>query len=146
MKKTRLLFYFLAGSALLSFFSCASKSEKNLGKQNLISLELESNPTTGCSWQAQISDEEIAVLESDEYVQDKSEPGMTGVGGVQTLTFRILKTGETKIQLAYGRQWEGGEIFEKRTALLSADKNLNGKIEFLNSENPNYTGSELRQN
>jgi len=141
MKKLNSLFYFLAGAALLSFSSCASKSEKNLGSESLISLELKSNPTTGCSWKAKIADEKIAVLESDEYVQDKAEPEMTGVGGTQTLTFKILKEGKTQIELVYGQQWNGGGIFEKRTLLLSADKSFKGKIETLNSEITNYVAS-----
>lgn len=141
MKKLSSIFYFLAEAALLSFSSCASKSEKNLGSESLISLELKSNPTTGCSWKAEIADEKIAVLESDKYVQDKAEPEMTGVGGTQTLTFKILKEGKTQIELVYGQQWNGGGIFEKRTVLLSADKNLKGKIETLNSEITNYVAS-----
>ncbi len=141
MKKINLLFYILAGMSLLSFFSCASKSEKNLESESLISIELKSNPTTGSSWKAEIADEKIAILKSDEYVQDKAEPGMTGVGGTQTLTFKILKEGKAQINLVYGQQWKGGAIFEKRTILLSADKNLRGKIETLDSEITNYVAS-----
>lgn len=141
MKKTNLLFYFLVGMSLLSFSSCASKSEKNLGNKTLVSVELKSNPTTGSSWKAEIADEKIAVLEKDEYVQDKAEPEMTGVGGTQTLTFKILHEGKTQINLVYGQQWNGGSVFEKRTVLLSADKNLKGKIEILDSEITNFVAS-----
>jgi len=141
-EKANLIFYFIAMTAVFCFCSCASNSHKNAEGNteekteaaNLISVELESNPTTGCSWEAEITDEKIAVLESDEYVQDEAEAGMTGVGGVQTLTFKILKEGKTEIKLVYGRHWKGGEIYESRTVLLLADKNLNGKIEALNSE------------
>lgn len=140
-EKANLIFYSLM-LAVFCFSSCASNPQKNAEGNieekteaaNLVSVELESNPTTGCSWKAEIADEKIAVLENDEYVQDEAEPGMTGVGGVQTLTFRILKEGKTEIELVYGRHWKGGETYERRTLLLLADKNLNGKIETLDSE------------
>lgn len=140
-EKANLFFYSLM-LAVFCFSSCASNPQKNAEGNieekteaaNLVSVWLESNPTTGCSWKAEIADEKIAVLESDEYVQDEAEPGMTGVGGVQTLTFKILKEGKTEITLVYGRHWKGGEIYERRTVLLLADRNLNGKIEALNSE------------
>ncbi len=141
-EKANLIFYFLVLAAVFCFSSCVSNPQKNAAiniaknaeTENLISIELESNPTTGCSWKTEIADEKIAVLESDEYVQDEAEPEMLGVGGVQTLAFRILKEGKTEIELVYGRHWKGGEIYERRTVLLLADKNLNGKIETLNSE------------
>lgn len=133
-EKANLIFYSLALAAAFCFSSCASNPQKNAETANLISVELESNPTTGCSWRAEIADGKIAVLESDEYIQDEAEPGMTGVGGIQTLTFRILKEGKTEIKLVYGQHWKGGGIYERRTLLLLADKNLNGKIETLDSE------------
>ncbi len=140
-EKANLIFYSLV-MAVFCFYSCASNPQKNAEGNieekteaaNLVSVVLESNPTTGCSWKAEIADEKIAVLESDRYVQDEAEPGMTGVGGVQTLTFKILKEGKTEITLVYGRHWKGGEIYERRMVLLLADRNLNGKIEALNSE------------
>ncbi len=133
-KKANLIFYSIALAAAFCFSSCASNPQKNAEAADLVSVELESNPTTGCSWMAEIADGKIAVLESDGYVQDEAEPGMTGVGGVQTLTFRIIKEGKTEIELVYGQHWKGGGIYERRTLLLSADKNLKGKIETLNSE------------
>ena len=133
-EKANLIFYSIAFASALCFYSCASNPQKNAEAADLVSVELESNPTTGCSWRAEIADGKIAVLESDVYVQDKAEPGMTGVGGVQTLTFRILKEGKTEITLVYGQHWKGGGIYERRTLLLFADKNLKGKIETLNSE------------
>ncbi len=132
-ENANLIFYFLMLVAFC-FYSCASNPQKNAEAANLVSVVLESNPTTGCSWRSEIADEEIALLEGDRYVQDEAEPGMTGVGGVQTLTFKILKEGKTEITLVYGRHWKGGEIYERRTVLLLADRNLNGKIEALNSE------------
>lgn len=94
-----------------------------------VSMSLDANFTTGASWQTAIADETVAVLESDEYVQKKANPGMVGVGGKQVLTFKCLREGESKITLKYCRPWEGGEVFEVRTGRIIVDKNLNGKIQ-----------------
>lgn len=122
MKKT--LLALLSGAMMLMAMSCSSK------KESTVTLDLESNPTTGAEWVCSIADESVAVLADSSYKQNEAEEGMVGVGGVQTLTFKCLKAGTTDLTLTYGRNVEGGETFETKNATLTVDKKLKGSITF----------------
>lgn len=122
MKKT--LLALLSGAMMIMAMSCSSK------KESTVTLDLESNPTTGAEWVCSIADESIAVLADSSYKQNEAEEGMVGVGGVQTLTFKCLKAGTTDLTLTYGRQGENGETFETKNATLTVDKKLKGTIAF----------------
>ncbi len=72
-------------------------------------ISLESNPTTGYSWQ-ETSDSTMVSLINVDYEEDQAEEGMVGVGGKEFFTYRALQSGETKIEMVYGQHWEGGEV------------------------------------
>lgn len=75
------------------------------GEKFLISLD--SNPTTGYSWQlAKPLDEKIIRLVSSKYKAPKTE--LVGVGGRESWTFKALGRGKTKIIFVYARPWEKG--------------------------------------
>lgn len=139
MKET--LLFTAATLALLGFASCEtskvenkiqnpSEQVQNKSEQNFVKIELESNPTTGASWVSKIEDESIVIFDSESYVQDDAPEGFVGVGGIQTLVFKCLKSGKTEILLEYGQMWEGGEKFETRKILFTVDENLNGSFVF----------------
>jgi inhibitor of cysteine peptidase len=65
-------------------------------------VSMDSNPTTGYSWSTEV-DPEFLKIKSDTY---KSESNLIGAGGVQTIEFEALKTGQTKIAMKYMRSWE----------------------------------------
>ncbi len=71
-------------------------------------IALESNPTTGYTWEEN-SDGTMLNLVSQDYVQDENEQEMVGVGGTESFSYRALKQGETEISLVYGQHWEGGD-------------------------------------
>ncbi len=56
-----------------------------------VSITLDSNPTTGFSWQVTQSEELFSV--ETEYVEDDHTEGMTGVGGKEIITLTPLKAG-----------------------------------------------------
>lgn len=70
-------------------------------------IALDSNPTTGYSWDfAGRFDEGVIAL-----VDSRFQPPATrlkGAGGTQFWTFRALKEGKTEISLKYFRSWEKG--------------------------------------
>ncbi len=105
------------------FFSCRSSGQ-------FVKIALRSNPTTGANWICAFENPEIAEVYEDSYKQDDAPEGFVGVGGIQTLTLKCLKPGETEVTLTYGQQWSGGDIFETRKAFLSVDENLNGSLKF----------------
>lgn len=73
-------------------------------------IALESNPTTGYSWQlAGDLDEEIVEEIGSEYVQEPGSEEMVGAGGTEYWTFKASGAGETTISLEYVRPWEEEE-------------------------------------
>ncbi len=76
-------------------------------KGNSFSVVLDSNPTTGYQWMYLMDPKEEKVkLVKSSYIVNPSKPKMVGVGGKQTLIFKAVKTGETRIILEYVRSFE----------------------------------------
>jgi len=73
-------------------------------------LVLESNPTTGYSWQlAEPLDEDVVELVSSEFEKktpEESEGEIVGAPGEEVWTFEAIAEGETEITLEYVRPWE----------------------------------------
>jgi predicted secreted protein len=78
-----------------------------------LTLSLESNHTTGYSWEIHGLDRS-ALQAKNAYVQDKApineegEP-MVGVGGRDIFTFKALKPGTATLTLSYEQPWKGGD-------------------------------------
>lgn len=70
-----------------------------------LTIALESNPTTGYSWQADYDKAMLSLL-SDEYEAKSVAKGIVGSGGTQYLTFTALAAGRTSVTLTYRRSWE----------------------------------------
>ena len=90
-----------------------------------VSITLDSNPTTGFSWQVTQSEELFSV--EMEYVEDDHAEGMIGVGGKETITLTPLKAGKTDVTLTYARPWEGGEKGDQIVYSFEIDKELQVK-------------------
>ena len=109
----------------------AEKSpELELSFSNLV-IELESNPTTGFSWDCEIVNSEVVEIISDTYRQNPAPESMVGVGGTQIFVFKCKQSGESEIIFTYRRSWEGGETAEIRKARIDVDSNLQGNVKFL---------------
>ncbi len=67
------------------------------------SIILESNPTTGFSWEA-VSDPGFVKLTQQSFQAAPSGP--LGAGGKQIFKFLPLRAGETTIRMRYKRPWE----------------------------------------
>ncbi len=68
-------------------------------------IALDSNPTTGYSWDfAEEIDPEILTLVDSRF--QPPETRLKGAGGTQFWTFQALKPGRTEIALKYFRSWE----------------------------------------
>jgi len=64
-------------------------------------IKLESNPTTGYSWQP-IYDDTYVKLISNDFVQATN---LMGGGGVERFMFRAVKSGNSNIEMSYKRDW-----------------------------------------
>lgn len=79
-------------------------------KGQTLVVSLESNPTTGYSWQMVPSDDGVLVQVGEaKFEESPRGRDMVGVGGVETLRFQAKETGQTTLELAYRRPWETSE-------------------------------------
>lgn len=90
-----------------------------------LTVELESNPTTGYEWACEI-DGSAVVAESDEYVAaSQGGEAKEGEGGTHTFVFKADGSGEATITLKYARSWESTD--DDKTLVLKATVD-NGKF------------------
>ena len=78
-------------------------------KGSEIQIILDSNPTTGFTWQVVSFDSTIIRLQSEELLhQEKTGPDEIRVGtpSKQLFKFKALNNGKTRLQLHYQRPWE----------------------------------------
>ncbi len=77
-----------------------------------VTVDLESNPTTGYFWYLVDGDAAVVALKSDDYLADPAPEGLTGSGGRQVFVFEGVAPGKTTLVLSYQRHEE--DVFEKR--------------------------------
>ena len=68
------------------------------------SITLESNPTTGYSWEVEF-DNNYLELTNKEFIESASG-GLIGSGGKEIFDFLVLEPGEVEITFSYLRPWE----------------------------------------
>ncbi len=90
-----------------------SLTEADNGKQitlragDTLTVTLESNPTTGYSWQVMYLDQTVLVQDGQpEYKQASGSEGLVGAGGTETFHFKAVGPGEASLGLGYMRPWE----------------------------------------
>jgi inhibitor of cysteine peptidase len=69
-------------------------------------LEVDSNITTGFTWQFADKLDEAVVLLVDEKYEPPKDTGKVGAGGRQRFTLRAIAPGTTTLNLQYVRPWE----------------------------------------
>lgn len=83
-------------------------AQKELTRGQTLLVTLESNPTTGYSWQ--VAEVNQAVLRQNgdaEYKpQSATNPPVVGAGGTETFRFEAANAGATTLKLIYRRPWE----------------------------------------
>jgi len=76
----------------------------NIKKGDKFLVILDSNPTTGYSWEINVDSNYVQFIDKD-FVSE-SEGQMVGVGGQETFNFTALESGQTEITFSYLRSWE----------------------------------------
>jgi inhibitor of cysteine peptidase len=78
-----------------------------MGADQVLFVQLKSNPTTGYSWGVEACDEAILSQQGDpEFVTSSRGEKLTGAGGWEVFQFKPAKAGETQLKLIYRRPWE----------------------------------------
>ena len=82
-------------------------------------VKLESNPTTGYSWEVGAIDPSIIKGMGDaEYAKsDTGETPLVGSGGAETWRFQAVNEGQTSLEMVYRRPWEQDVNPEKTFSL-----------------------------
>jgi len=76
----------------------------NLKNGETFFLKLRENPSTGYSWQLNLS-QGLSIL-SDEYTQDPAPEGYTGVLGTRQWEIKAVTPGSQQVKGIYKRPWE----------------------------------------
>ncbi len=85
-------------------------SQVELEQGQILVVTLESNPTTGYSWE-QVESQDSILLQTDEAEfkpSDTGEPPLVGAGGWEIFRFEAIGAGQMTLQLVYRRSWEEG--------------------------------------
>jgi len=87
---------------------------------DVVTITLVSNPTTGYSWQVMEIDNAILVQDGDpEYKQSPGSEGLVGAGGTEIFRFKAVGAGETTLGLGYMRPWESVQPIETFTIQIT---------------------------
>jgi inhibitor of cysteine peptidase len=76
----------------------ASGSRVALVRGDRLQITLASNPSTGYSWRVLTASRSVLKMTASTY---KGAAGRPGAGGAQTLTFRVVGRGTTRLTLVY---------------------------------------------
>ena len=82
---------------------------------DIIKITLCANPTTGFEWgEVRISDVSALELIDREFHAPGSldDPPAPGTPGMEELTLKALKKGESQVYMEYSQPWDGGEKAE----------------------------------
>jgi inhibitor of cysteine peptidase len=116
LKMTSMLIMTIFAISMISGVSTADKciQGNNIEEKQLtvklgekFRIKLESNPSTGYTWLPEFDSEFLKLVMNKYYsTKEKNEIPIVGKPGIQKFTFKAVKTGETKITMAYARPWE----------------------------------------
>ena len=84
-----------------------NRDNLNLKINDVITIRLESNATTGYKWNlSEESNSGIIALVSSDYTEKENKDNLVGVGGFETFTFKAVSSGNTTLILTYNKPWE----------------------------------------
>ena len=125
----------LFGVALLMLTACstlpnqvskdASSSGKtvNIAVGGTLTVTLDSNVTTGYSWELkEIGDTNVLQKSDNKYIAPTS--GAIGAGGKEVWTFKALAAGTSTLTMSYSQPWAGGQKDAKSFSLTVVVKQV----------------------
>ena len=94
------------GAEVKAYTDPEEKIDISANKEFVILIALESNPTTGYSWQAGYDETMLELVEETYELGEYAKQGLIGAGGTELFRFKALKSGEVEITMSYKRPWE----------------------------------------
>lgn len=118
---------FLCSISLFLISACASKGITPPAgaevKEDVLTVTLEENPTTGYQWHNTMDREGILELQKDDYTPTATSDKVVGSGGKHTWVFKGAAEGETVLTFKYYRPWENeATAVETRTFTVTVAK------------------------
>ena len=80
-------------------------------------VDLQSNPTTGYSWQWK-NKSSVSIVDTFNFQYIPAKTGLMGSGGVEQWQFKGIKAGIDSIKLAYCRVWDSTSTVETKTIVV----------------------------
>lgn len=111
---------------LILLFVC-SCNKKSIDGNKTITIEFDSNPSTGYTWSYEILGEDILTITKDEFEGTSSED-VLGASGKQIYEVEGINEGTESIIFKYKRLWEETESDETWKYTIEVDENLNVKL------------------
>ncbi len=112
--------------------SCTSQKSF---KPDSVTIELKGNPSTGYTWEYNLSKENIVEVSKD--VKYLGSEGMVGAPSMFYFTVSSLSAGNVDLTLEYKRPWEEKEPLEKKIFAINVDEK--GKITMKENQNIKLT-------
>jgi len=97
-----------SGGGLVEIDNAANGSIVQMQAGEELVISLDSNPTTGYSWQLTEPLSGIMAQQGEVAFTQQGEEGLVGAGGVEVFRFTAEQAGTAIIQLGYLRVWEEG--------------------------------------
>ncbi len=104
--------------------SCTSQKSF---KSDSVTIELKGNPSTGYTWEAVLSSENVVTVSKN--VKYLGFEGMVGAPSMFYFSVSSLAAGNTVLTLEYKRPWEEKEPLEKKVYNITVDKKGNITME-----------------
>jgi inhibitor of cysteine peptidase len=101
------------GTEVKAYSNPEEKIDINASREFVVLIALDSNPSTGYSWQASYDEAMLDLVEESYELGEYAKLGLVGAGGTELFRFRALKSGETEITMVYKRSWETEVLDQK---------------------------------
>jgi len=100
-----------ASTKVLKLDAGDNGSQVELEKGRVLSITLESNPTTGYRWEVEESGEPVLsqIGEATYELESGRDDKLVGAPGLETFQFEAMGTGDATLKLVYHRPWEEEE-------------------------------------
>jgi inhibitor of cysteine peptidase len=101
------------GSTIKAYSDPEVPIDSGMDKEFIVLIALESNPTTGYSWEAEYDAAMLELVEETFELGEYAKENIVGAGGTELFRFKGLSKGETEITFHYKRSWEA-EILDTK--------------------------------
>ena len=105
MKRTSKEFFSLMAVFIIAVYLLSACGQPK--QPQTVTIQLDSNPTTGYSWQVSQSKDLFDIQSS--YTSDETEEILDGAGGTETFVLTAKNPGTCEVSFSYVRPWEKTE-------------------------------------